>query len=452
MLQSGRSGERASVCGWVRTARTGKNVAFVSLNDGSSQESLQVVFDRSAFLDDQIRPLATGACIGVSGEVVESRGGEQAIELRAESLEILGEADADYPLQKKMHSLEFLRTIPHLRIRSNTFTAVFRTRHHLAMAIHDFFTDRGFYYVHPPLITASDCEGAGETFQVTTLPLGNVPLGPGGEVDYGRDFFGSKAYMTVSAQLEAEPLALALGKVYTFGPTFRADPSDTRVHAAEFWMIEPEMTFADLEDCIEVMGDCVRFIASRLEERCESELGFLEARGEVDIGSRYDALLRKQFARTTYTEAVEVLQKAGSRFEREVEWGNDFATEHERFLCEEVFDGPVFVTDYPATLKPFYHRLNDGGETVACVDLLAPDVGEIVGGSQREERLEVLQDRVRQAGIDPDTYRWYLELRRWGTAPHSGFGLGFERMLMYLTGMRNIRDVLPFPRTYGSMV
>ncbi|MBN1435255.1 asparagine--tRNA ligase [Candidatus Fermentibacterales bacterium] len=451
-LRVGGTGRRTTVCGWVRTFRSGKNVAFASINDGSCHDSLQAVFELGLFDPGDFEGLCTGACVRLTGVLTDSQGREQDRELRAEELELLGPSDSDYPLQKKKHSNEFLRTVPHLRTRSATFTAVFRMRHHLATAIHDFFRDRGFFYVHPPLITSSDCEGAGETFQVTTLPLSSVPLRESGEVDYASDFFRRKAYMTVSAQLEAEPLALALGRVYTFGPTFRADHSDTRLHAAEFWMIEPEMAFFDLEDDMKLMEDCVRFIASRLEELCHAEIAFLSETVEPALASRYDAMLRKKFSRITYSGAMELLGSAQDGFERKVTWGDDLGTEHERYLCETAFDGPVFVTDYPATLKPFYHRLSDDGRTVACADLLAPQVGEIIGGSQREERLEVLAGRMAGAGIDPETYRWYLELRRWGTAPHSGFGLGFERMLMYLSGMSNIRDVLPFPRTYGSMV
>jgi asparaginyl-tRNA synthetase len=452
VLRSEAPGRTVTVYGWIRTARTGKNVVFAELNDGSCSAGLQVVFDRDSFDQADMSGLSTGACIAVTGQLVESPGSEQSVELSAKSFTLVGPVDGEYPLQKKRHSIEFLRTIPHLRPRTNTFGNVFRVRHQLCMAIHGFFDEHGFYYVHPPLITASDAEGAGETFSVTTLPLESVPVAGEGGVDFGRDFFGERAYLSVSAQLEAEPLALALGKVYTFGPTFRADPSDTRVHAAEFWMIEPEMAFYDLDDSIALMEEFVRYTAAYIRERCPDELDFFGRFYEHELEERYSVVLDRPFRRVRYHDAFDILEENASRFETPPERGRDLSSEQERFLAGEVFGGPLFVTDYPASLKPFYMRLNDDGETVACTDLLFPGVGEIIGGSQREERLDILVGRMKGHGMDMDIYRWYTELRRWGTAPHSGFGLGLERLLMYFTGIDNIRDVIPFPRTAGRMI
>lgn len=450
VLRDGDTDRKTTVYGWVRTSRQGKNIAFAAINDGSCQDNLQVVFDRKLFDNESLACLATGACIKVKGLVAGSPGGEQSRELHAESLTLIGKADENYPLQKKRHSLEFLRTIPHLRTRSNTFTAVFRTRHHLSMAIHRFFDEKGFYYVHPPLITSSDCEGAGQTFQVTKLDLKNIKEKED-KIDYSNDFFKRKAYLTVSAQLEAEPLALAMGGVYTFGPTFRADPSDTRIHSAEFWMIEPEMAFYDLDDDIVLIQEFLKYITTYVRDNCQDELAFFTKFIEPDLESRYDQILNRDFERVTYTEALTILENNRNRFEIRPEWGKDFVMEHERFLAKDEFNGPVFITNYPASFKPFYMRLNDDGKTVACTDLLVPDVGEILTGSQREERLDILTDRAKKQGIDLENYKWYFETRLWGSAPHSGFGLGLERILMYLTGMQNIRDVLPFPRTAGNM-
>jgi asparaginyl-tRNA synthetase len=445
-------GRRVTVYGWIRTARTGKNVVFAALNDGSCSDSIQVVFDRSGFGDQDLSVLTTGACISVSGTVVESPGSEQALEISAGEFTLVGGSDGDYPLQKKQHTIEFLRTIPHLRPRTNTFGNIFRTRHQLSMAIHRFFDEQGFYYIHPPLITSSDAEGAGETFQVTTLPLDSVPVTDDGQVDFGHDFFGEKAFLSVSAQLETEPLALALGKVYTFGPIFRADPSDTRIHMAEFWMIEPEMAFFDLDDDIALMEEFIRYMATFVRDKCPGELEFFRRFYEKDLDNRYSILLDRPFERITYRKALEILDENVSKFENPARWGRDLSSEHERFLAGEVFGRPLFVTDFPASLKPFYMRLNDDGETVACTDLLIPAVGEIIGGSQREERLDVLTRRITELEMDMETYNWYIELRRWGSAPHSGFGLGLERLLMYFTGIDNIRDVIPFPRTAGRMI
>ncbi len=449
-LEEAPLGSDVTVYGWVRNSRTSSSVAFASISDGSCFAALQVVFDRSRFSDEALCGLTVGSCIRVSGRIERSKGAGQARELMAGSLDVAGPSDGDYPLQPKRHSMEFLRTLPQLRARTSTFSAVFRMRHRLAMAVHDFFDSRGFVHVHPPLLTSSDCEGAGETFQVTTLPLERVPL-KDGTVDYSKDFFGRKAYLTVSTQLEAEPLALGLGSVYTFGPIFRADPSDTRIHAAEFWMIEPEMAFCDLDDDIALIEAFVRHVASAVREKCRAELAFLAEFVEPALEKRYSAVLDQPFARIEYTEAVRILGSAGEDRVPGLEWGRPFSAEQERFLAEEAFGRPVFVTDYPASFKPFYMRLNDDERTVACTDLLVPGVGEIVGGSQREERLDVVMRRAREQGLDMETYAWYFDIRRWGSAPHSGFGLGFERMLMFLTGMKNIRDVIPYPRTFGSM-
>ncbi len=441
--------EIVTVYGWVRTARSGKNVAFASITDGSAISPLQIVFDRNKF--DNISGLQTGACIKVSGSIVESPGAEQSREISADELEIIGPAGDDYPLQKKRHSIEFLRSLPHLRARTNTFGAVFRMSHHLSLAIHRFFDENGFFFVHAPLITTSDAEGAGETFQVTSMPLDSITL-KNGDVDYSTDYFKRQAFLTVSAQLEAEPLALAMGKVYTFAPTFRADPSDTRFHTAEFWMIEPEMAFFDLDDDISLIEDFIKFTARYLHEKCPEDISFFCEFYEKRLKNRYRMLIESDFARITYTDAIELLKKNSSSFEVAPEWGSDISTEYERFLADKHFGCPVFITDYPAAIKPFYMRLNDDGRTVACTDLIIPEVGETVGGSQREERLDVLSTRAMECGINLDDYSWYFDIRKWGSAPHAGFGLGFERLLMYLTGMENIRDVIPFPRSKGKMM
>jgi len=438
-----------TVYGWVRTARSGKSVTFAEITDGSTSSSLQVVFHRDRFGD--LSELTTGACVRITGRLVESPGQEQSRELEATGLQVIGPSGDDYPLQKKKHSLEFLRSIPHLRVRTNTFGAVFRMSHHLSLAIHRFFDENGFYFIHAPIITTSDAEGAGESFQVTSMPLDSVSL-VDGRVDYTSDYFRRKAFLTVSAQLEAEPMALAMGKVYTFGPIFRADPSDTRFHTAEFWMIEPEMAFFDLDDDIRLIQEFVRYTARYLHERCGEEIAFFGRFYERELEERYRMLTASDFARITYTDAIDLIRRSGRHFEVAPEWGCEISTEYERFLTDEHFGSPVFVTDYPAAIKPFYMRLNDDGRTVACTDLLFPKVGEIVGGSQREERLEILGKRAEECGIDIGDYSWYFDLRRWGSAPHSGFGLGFERLLMYFTGMENIRDVIPFPRSRGRML
>jgi asparaginyl-tRNA synthetase len=450
ILSGALTADTVTVYGWVKTARTGKSVVFASLNDGSTPNNLQAVFNREIFSDEQLSGLLTGACIRVTGEVVGSQGAEQPVEIAAGDLEIIGPVDDEYPLQKKKHSLEFLRTMPHLRSRTNTFSSVFRVSHHLSMAVHRFFDENGFFNVHTPFITESDCEGAGETFQLTTLPMDMIPL-KDGKVDYDRDYFRRRAFLTVSGQLEAEPFALSLGKVYTFGPTFRADPSDTRIHGAEFWMLEPEMAFFDLDDNLNLIEKFVKFTASYLLEKCSDDIAFFTRFFEKNLHERYHTLLNNKFERVTYTEAVRIIQSSSKKFDIIPAWGDDLATEHERFLAEEHFGRPVFVIDYPASMKPFYMYVNDDGKTVGACDLLAPGVGELVGGSRREHRLQYLEKRAIEQGLNMETYRWYMELRRWGTAPHAGFGLGFERLLMYLTGMDNIRDVVPFPRTFGKM-
>ncbi len=445
LLAGAPSDRPVTVMGWVRTARRSKNVAFAEITDGSPAGPLQAVFDRSVFTDEELAGLTTGACVSVTGRLTPSPGGEQELELRSDSLEVLGPAPDDYPLQKKRHSLQFLRRMPHLRPRTNTVGAALRMSHHLSMAIHRFFDSEGFYYVHAPVITSSDAEGAGEAFTVTTLEDGP------GEEGWEGDYFGRRAYLTVSAQLEAEPLALALGKVYTFGPTFRADPSDTRLHSAEFWMVEPEMAFHDLEDCMGLAERMLASVASAVRERCPSELAFFRRFYAEDLDDRLAMLERGGFRRISYESVLGLLAGEEERFESVPSWGDDLMTEHERYLTEERFGGPVFVTDFPTTLKPFYMRLGDDGRTVAGADLLLPCVGEAVGASQREERLGLLEERARQRGVDVSRYEWYFDLRRWGSAPHSGFGLGFERLLLFLSGMENIRDVVPFPRTKGHL-
>ena len=442
---------REQVClkGWARTVRRGKEVAFVALNDGSSLASIQVVLDPALENFETVCRAGTGAALVVHGALVASPAAGQRWEVHAQRVEIVGDAAADYPLQKKRHTLEYLRTIAHLRPRSNTFGAVFRMRSALAFAVHRFFQERGFLYVHTPIITANDCEGAGELFRVTTLDPHRPPLQEG-KVDWGEDFFGEATGLTVSGQLEGELFATAFSDIYTFGPTFRAENSNTSRHASEFWMIEPEIAFADLAANCSLAEEFLRYLVSYALEHCGEDLTFFDERIAPGLIERLEALTAAAFAVMSYTEAVAALQRSGQDFEFPVEWGQDLQSEHERFLTERVVGGPVFVTDYPARIKAFYMRLNPDGETVAAMDLLVPRVGEIIGGSQREERLEVLERRMAQTGMDPGSLPWYLDIRRWGSCPHAGFGLGFERLLMYLTGMENIRDVIPFPRTPGN--
>jgi len=442
----------ADVCvkGWVRTVRRGKEVSFVALNDGSCFSNLQVVAEAGMADEEQLDRLATGACLAVRGELVPSPAAGQNWELHARHMLVLGEADESYPLQKKRHTLEYLRTIAHLRPRSNTFGSVFRMRSALAYAVHSFFQERGFLYVQTPIITANDCEGAGEMFRVTTLSPNKPPLAENGEIAWKADFFGEKAGLTVSGQLQGELFATAFSDIYTFGPTFRAENSNTSRHAAEFWMIEPEMAFADLAADCQLAEDFLRYLVQYALEKCGEDLAFFNERVEKGLIDKLEALSKAKFEVMTYTEAVKRLQDSGRQFEFPVEWGHDLQSEHERYLTEDVVGGPLFVTDYPKDIKAFYMRLNDDGKTVAAMDLLVPRVGEIIGGSQREDRLDVLEQRMTAIGIEPQSLWWYLDIRRWGSCPHAGFGLGFERFLMYATGMENIRDVIPFPRTPGN--
>ena len=439
------------VAGWVRTVRDSKAVGFIELADGSSFKNVQVVYEQET-IDPQVKKqLCTGCAISVTGTLELTPEAKQPFEIKAQAITIEGACHSDYPLQKKRHTLEYMRSIQHLRPRANIFQATFRVRSVVAQAIHRYFDEKGFVYVHTPILTGSDCEGAGEMFQVTTLDLGDVPRQADGQVDYSQDFFGRSANLTVSGQLYAEAFAMAFRDVYTFGPTFRAENSYTARHAAEFWMIEPEMAFCDLAGDLEIAEGMVKYIIRTVMERCPEELAFFNQFVDKGLLERLENVVNNDFQRVTYTEAVDILQKSGAEFKYPVEWGCDLQTEHERYLTEQVFKKPVFVTDYPKDIKAFYMRLNDDGKTVAAADLLVPGVGEIIGGSQREERLEVLQQRIEEMGMKLEDYEWYLDLRKYGGVKHAGYGLGFERMVMYVTGMANIRDVLPFPRTAGSM-
>ena len=445
------SGKTVTVCGWVKTIRDSKALGFIELNDGSCFKNLQVVFEDAKVANfKEVTKYNVGSAIIVTGEVVLTPGAKQPYEIHAAEITLEGASTPDYPLQKKRHTLEYLRTIAHLRPRTNTFEAVFRVRSVCAYAIHKFFNERGFAYVHTPLITASDCEGAGEMFRVTTLDPKNPPLTEDGEVDFSQDFFGKATSLTVSGQLEAECMAMALGNVYTFGPTFRAEKSYTARHAAEFWMVEPEMAFADLNDDMRVAQDMVKFVIRYVLENCPDEMAFFNNFYDKGLVEWLTALVDAEFAHVTYTEAIKLLEPHNDQFDYKVYWGVDLQTEHERFLTEQVFKKPVFVTDYPREIKAFYMRLNDDGKTVAAMDMLVPGIGELIGGSQREERLDVLMQSLEFFHLNPEDYSWYLDLRRYGGTTHCGFGLGFERMVMYLTGVANIRDVLPFPRTTGS--
>ena len=439
------------VAGWLRTVRDSKIFGFLELNDGSSFRSLQIVVTKEETADfDETIKLGVGTAVVVSGKLVLTPDAAQPCEIKAVKVEVEGTAPSDYPLQKKRHSMEFLRTLAHLRPRTNTFNAVFRVRSVAAYAIHKFFNDRGFVYVHTPLITANDCEGAGEMFRVTTLDPANPPKTKAGEVDFSEDFFGKMTSLAVSGQLEAEGFALAFGDVYTFGPTFRAEKSNTPRHAAEFWMIEPEIAFADLKDDMDLAEDMVKYVIGYIMENCAAELDFFNRFVDKGLLERLQGVVSSDFGRISYTEAVEILEKNNDQFEYKVKWGSDLQTEHERYLSEKVLGRPVFVTDYPKEIKSFYMRLNDDGRTVAATDLLVPGVGELVGGSQREERVDVLLERIKECGLNAEDYGWYVDLRRFGGAKHAGFGLGFERLIMYVTGISNIRDVLPFPRTTGT--
>ena len=448
VLQATQTAENVCVRGWARTVRSGKEVSFIALNDGSCLDSLQIVAAAGLSNFDAVSRLGTGACLVAFGKLVTSPAEGQQWELQAESIEIIGNADQDFPLQKKRHSFEYLRTIAHLRPRANSFGAVFRLRSALSFAVHAFFRERGFLYVHTPIITASDCEGAGELFRVTTLDPTEPPM-QSGQVDFSKDFFGAATGLTVSGQLEGELFATAFSDIYTFGPTFRAENSNTSRHAAEFWMIEPEMAFCDLEGDCALAEDFLRYLVRYALQHCSDDLDFFDQRIEKGLIAKLQALAEARFEAMSYTDAITALEKSGRNFEFPVRWGADLQSEHERFLTEEVVGGPVFVTDYPKEIKAFYMRQNDDGKTVAAMDLLVPRVGEIIGGSQREERLDVLDARMRECHIDPQALWWYRDIRRWGSCPHAGFGLGFERLLMYVTGMENIRDVIPFPRTPG---
>ena len=441
------AGKTVTVGGWVRSNRDSKTFGFLVVNDGSFFEPLQVVYSDQMADFSSIAKIGVGAAVIVTGTIVETPGAKQPIEMQAQEVVVEGASPSDYPLQKKRHSFEYLRTISHLRARTNTFQAVFRVRSLAAYAIHRFFQERGFVYVHTPLITGSDCEGAGEMFQVTTLDLANVPKTADGKVDYSQDFFGKPTNLTVSGQLDAETYAFAFRNVYTFGPTFRAENSNTTRHAAEFWMIEPEMCFADLKDDMILAESMLKYIIRYVLENAPEEMAFFNQFVDKGLIERLQHVLNSDFGHVTYTEAIRILEKHNDEFEYKVHWGSDLQTEHERFLTEKEFKRPVFVTDYPKEIKAFYMKLNEDGKTVAAMDCLVPGIGEIIGGSQREDKLELLEKRMDELGLNREDYEFYLDLRRYGSARHAGFGLGFERCVMYLTGMGNIRDVIPFPRT-----
>ncbi|NLV76290.1 MAG: asparagine--tRNA ligase [Tissierellia bacterium] len=436
--------------GWIRTSRSSKRIGFIEINDGTFFTNLQIVFDENLENFKEIEKLPISSAIVVKGTLVETPKAKQPFEIHAKEIKVEGYSHNDYPLQKKRHSFEYLRTIAHLRPRSNTFNAVFRVRSLAAYAIHKFFQDRGFIYVHTPIITGSDAEGAGEMFAVTDLDLTNIPLNENGEVDFTKDFFGKETNLTVSGQLEAEAFALAFKKVYTFGPTFRAENSNTPRHSAEFWMVEPEIAFADLNDNMKLAEDMMKYIIQYVMDNAKEEMKFFNSFIDKGLVDRLDNIVNSEFGHITYTDAIKILEDSKEDFQYPVKWGIDLQTEHERYISEKIFKGPVFVTDYPKDIKAFYMRLNDDAKTVAAMDLLVPGVGEIIGGSQREERLDVLERRIEEMGMDEEDYWWYLELRKYGGTKHAGFGLGFERAIMYLTGMSNIRDVIPFPRTVKS--
>ena len=444
-------GQEVCVKGWVRTHRGNKYVHFVALNDGSTIKNIQVVFDANLFTDEQLKPLTTGSAIRVNGLLVESQGKGQTVEIQARELELYGTADPEtYPLQKKGHSLEFLREIAHLRPRTNTFSAVLRVRSTLAFAIHRYFQERGFYYLNTPLITASDCEGAGAMFQVTTLPLNELPRQEDGCIDYSADFFGKPTALTVSGQLEGELGATALGAIYTFGPTFRAENSNTPRHLAEFWMIEPEVAFIDIDENMDLAEDFLKYCIRYALDNCRSDIEFLSEHYDKELINRLEAVAADTFVRLTYTEAIDILLQSGKKFEFPVKWGMDLQSEHERYLVEQHFKRPVILTGYPKEIKAFYMKLNDDGKTVRAMDVLFPTIGEIIGGSEREESYEKLTARIEELDIPMKDMWWYLDTRRFGTVPHAGFGLGFERLVLFVTGMTNIRDVIPFPRTPKS--
>lgn len=445
------NGAEISISGWVRTVRGSKTFGFMEISDGSGFKGVQVVFEEEKSENfKELSKLGVGSAVSVTGKLLLTPEAKQPFEIHADRVDIEGLAPSDYPLQKKRHTLEYLRTISHLRARTNTIGAVLRVRSAAAYAIHSFFNQRGFVYVNTPIITASDCEGAGEMFRVSTLDPANPPKTENGAIDYSKDFFGKPASLTVSGQLEGEAMAMAFGQIYTFGPTFRAENSNTTRHAAEFWMIEPEIAFADLQDDMDLARDMIKYVLNEVLTLCPDEMKFFNDFYDKELIQRLTDIVNSDFAKVTYTEAVEILEKHKDEFKYPVFWGADLQTEHERFLTEQVFKKPLFVTDYPKEIKAFYMRLNDDGKTVAAVDLLVPGVGEIIGGSQREERLDVLTARMRELGLKEEDYSWYLDLRRYGGTKHAGFGLGFERLIMYITAVGNIRDVIPFPRTVGN--
>lgn len=450
LIKSDEPRDNILIKGWVRTIRDSKDFSFIEVNDGSCLKNMQVIADNSLCNYEDVKKLATGSAVAIIGNLVASMGAGQKWEIRAETIEILSLAPDTYPLQKKRHSDEFLRTIAHLRPRTNKYGAVFRIRSELSYAIHKFFRDRGFKYIHSPILTGSDCEGAGELFKVTTLDLMNPPT-KNGAVDYSLDFFGKEANLTVSGQLSAEMFALALGDVYTFGPTFRAENSNTRRHVAEFWMVEPEMAFCDLTGNMDFAEEMIKYLVASLMEECLDDLELFAKFVDKGLMSTLENVASSDYTRLSYEEAVEILSKSGKKFEFDIDFGKDLQSEHERYLTEHHFKNPVMVYDFPKNIKPFYMRLNDDNKTVAAMDVLVPKIGEIIGGSQREERLDVLETRINEMGLSKENYWWYLDSRRFGTVPHSGFGLGFERLLMLVTGTTNIRDVIPFPRTPNSI-
>ena len=451
LLEADQPIEKVLVKGWVRTRRDAKDFSFIELNDGSSLKNIQIIANNNLNNYEEVKKITTGSSLAVTGALVESKGGNQKYEIVAGEIEIYSLAPDDFPLQKKKHTDEYLRTIAHLRPRTNKYGAAFRVRSELSFAIHKFFNDRGFRYVHTPIITGSDCEGAGEMFQVTTLDLNNVPKLPDGSVDYSKDFFGKAAHLTVSGQLNGEMYALGLGDIYTFGPTFRAENSNTTRHAAEFWMIEPEMAFADIYDDMDLAEDMVRTCVKHVMDKCPDDLALFDKFVEPGLIAKLQNIVDNGFARITYAEAIDIMKKSGHKFEYEPEFGIDMQTEHERYLAETHFKRPVIVRDYPKEIKAFYMRLNDDGRTVAAMDVLVPGIGEMIGGSQREERYDVLVQKIKEMGMKVEDYAWYLDSRKYGSVPHAGFGLGFERMMMLVTGIGNIRDVIPFPRTPNSI-
>ncbi len=451
LLNAQEPQERVLLKGWVRTRRDAKDFSFIEVNDGSCLKNIQVIANNTLNNYEEVKKISTGSSVAITGSLVESQGGNQKFEVIAADVKIYSIAPEDFPLQKKKHTDEYLRTIAHLRPRTNKYGAAFRIRSELSFAIHKFFNERRFRYVHTPIITGSDCEGAGEMFQVTTLDLNNLPRTKEGNIDYSQDFFGKPAHLTVSGQLNGEMYACALGDIYTFGPTFRAENSNTPRHAAEFWMIEPEMAFADIYDDMDLAEDMVRYCVKHIMTHCAEDLELFEKFVDPTLKQTLDNIANNSFARITYTEAIEIMQKSGKKFEYEPKYGIDMQTEHERFLAEEYFKKPVIVRDYPKEIKAFYMRLNDDGKTVAAMDVLVPRIGELIGGSQREERYDVLVQKIKDMGMQIEDYAWYLDSRKYGSVPHAGFGLGFERMLMLVTGIANIRDVLPFPRTPKSV-